>query len=173
MDILQQMLAGTSGGIPVDIPKSNVKMHLRVLTDFEEQQAEFAAEAVFVDAKIPIGMHNFDLLQLERTTQKIFLALTDDEGNRVAESAQKFKQSLTRIFQNMLVEKYNDLEEKCNPNPEKMTDSAYEEIVSAVKKKPDATVLNISSLTTLRRLIITLVNQLSNLQMDSGTPSAQ
>jgi hypothetical protein len=173
MTLLEKIKLGVNNCKIINFPGTTEKVKIRVLTDAEELSAEIATEHVFINAKIGVAMHNIDMYEQEKTIQKLFLALTDLEGNPIASSIEAFKKRITRTDSDMLVDEYSALMAECSPSPDKMSTEEFDRLVDAVKKKPESTIGNISSISTLKRLSIYLANQQLILPTASGSTSMQ
>lgn len=169
--LLEQLKQGVKNTRTINYPGTNQKITVRVLTDAEEQQAELAAERFFIDAKIPVAMHNIDDYQLEKTTRKLFAALSSPDGSPLCRTIDDFKRLITRPERDILVGEYNDLMDECSPSAAEMADDEFFALVDDVKKKPLMTIGSVSNLQTLRRLCMYLATQPQTSPEGSGSTS--
>jgi len=174
MGILQQLRAGAKNRKTIMWPGTQIPVDIKILTDADEQSAEFAAENLFKQAKLDIAFHNVENFQLEQTTQKLYRALrvpgTDDP---VEPDISAFKQQLTRIERDLLVDEMNAFYEEWNPNPRTMPAEEFDAMIESLKKKPRETILSVSSFATLKLLAIYLANQLATSQAANGVTSSR
>ena len=173
MDLLGTLKAGVNNYVEINYPGTENKIRIHPLTDGEEQAAEFAAEKVFSSEGVAIAMHNIDTFELEKTVQKLYLACRTAEGEKLATTSQRFKQLISRTERDILVEEYNELLAKCSPSPSVLSEEEFNNILEEVKKKPYETTGNISSLSTLRKLAISLAVELAISQKGNGSISSQ
>lgn len=174
MGILQQLRAGAENRKTIMFPGTKIPVDIKIITDAEEQSAEFAAESIFKTAKLDIAFHNVDAFALEQTTQKLYRALrvpgTDDP---IEPTITEFKQYLSRIERDLLVDDMNAFYEEWNPSPRTIPAEEFDALVESLKKKPQQTILSVSSFATLKLLAIYLAKQLSISRADSGSTSSQ
>ncbi len=172
MGILQKLRAGTANRKTIKFPGTDIDVDLVPLTDALEQEAEFAAERIFKTAKIDIAFHNVDQLQQETRTQKLYRALrvtgTDDP---LEATITDFRQNITRIEQDLIVDELNAFSEAVNPSPYNMSVDEFDALTESLKKKPKETISSVSSFFTLKKLSLCLVNLLSSLPTDNGSTS--
>lgn len=167
---IEALRAGINCRIEVTFPGTAEQCFLHLLSDKEEQQAEFAAEQVFSGTSV--ALHNLDSYNAEKAVQKLFLALRDADGKRLFASADELKSVTTRDQQLVLLEAWSEHVDNNNPSPQKMTDAEFSALVDRVKKKPRETIGAISSTSTLRELVTYLVWEHTNAPTDSGSTSS-
>lgn len=174
MSLLAKLKAGKENRKCVNFPGTETQIALHVLSEAQEQEAEFAATSLFQSSSIVIGHHNIDAYQSENTLQKLFLSCRNpDTGDRIAENIAEFKKHLTTAERDLLVEAYNDLVQECNPSPQTMPQDDFDALVDEVKKKPQQTIGSISSISTLKRLALCMAEQLATSPKGSGSTSTQ
>ncbi|MFA5751120.1 MAG: hypothetical protein WC898_02410 [Candidatus Paceibacterota bacterium] len=162
MSFLTELKAGTDHKKVIKYPGTEKTIEIHLLSEFDEQNAEFAASALFQLKNIAVGMHNIDLYQSEITLQKLFLACRDTDGKTsLASSIEEFKQNLLPHDRNVLVEEFFSLSDRYNPSVESMSQTDFDVFVADVKKKPQQTIGNISNLTLLKRLALALAEPTS------------
>jgi hypothetical protein len=114
-------------------------------------------------------MGTVDEYETEKANQMLWRVLCDPAtGEKLTKTIVEFRTSLTRDERCALVGEYVMFERDVSPNPENMTDEEFAAFVEDVKKKPDETLGNCSSSSTLKKLATTLVSQLANSQPPSG-----
>lgn len=174
MGILQQLRAGTGCRKTIKFPGSDHLVDLKILSDQEEQDAEFAAETLFSAAKITIAFNNIEELQLEKTTQKLYRALREVGTNSPIEpDIITFKRNLTRIERDLLVDEMNAFYEVFNPSPRDMPIEELDALLTRLKKKPQETISSATSFNTLKRLALYLAGALLNSPEGNGSTSSQ
>lgn len=158
---LADLRAGVRMRKTIPFPGTQQQVDLKVLTNAEEQDAEFAAENVFKTAKIGIEFHNVNNFNHEITVQKLYRSLRETGTDHpIAASITDFKSNITPIECDLLVEELNAFLEEFNPSPMTMTAEEFDGVVEGLKKNPSQTIGNISSFATLKRLALCLVQQL-------------
>jgi len=143
--ILEKLKAGTSNTRMVDF--CGVTLKLRLLSEAEIQQCRVESQSYAKKKEL-----DEENEAIENALRQLFVALSDQEGNRCAENIDSFRKLLTRVDREYLVEEYLLLEKDSWPSLPGMERPEFEEILEAVKKSPDS-VLNSSNTSTLRRLI--------------------
>ena len=164
---IQALKAGVNCRREITFPGTDEKCFLHLLSDWDEQQAEMAAQQVF--STVTIAFHNSDDYNGEKVVQKLYLALRDADGKRLFSSAEDFKKSTTRDQQDVLMKLWGELRDEHNPSPERLDNDQFSALVDEVKKKPEVMTGNISSIHTLRELVKYLVWEQSNSPTDNGS----
>jgi hypothetical protein len=171
MNPLQAFRAGVDNRKQISLPGSEKTAYLHILSCSQEQNAEMGAERQFIDAQVPISAHNIDSFEQEKTIRKLFIALRDENGVQFGTSAEEFKNAFTRFEIDLLVEEYNAFTCEVNPSLSNMSDDKFDALLETVKKNRENAIRNISNTETLKRLIISLVEELANLLKGSGLTS--
>jgi len=68
-----------------------------------------------------------------------------------------------------LVAEYLGFEGECSPSPENLSAEEFDKVFTALKKNATETLGNITSTSTLKKLVRTMVDQLQISQSDSGS----
>lgn len=151
--ILEKLKAGIKNTRPVDF--HGTPLTIRLLSEGEMQQSRLEAQAYSkkkdLDEESEI---------IEKALRQLFIALSDEEGNKIAENIDSFRNLVTRGEREFFIEEYLFLERESLPSVPGMDQSEFQDILDEVKKNPDL-VLNGSNIYTLKRLISYLENQRS------------
>lgn len=149
-------------------PGTQTKIKLRVLTGAESQTCAVAAQAYMKEKyDVDYGPFLADVFSEENDWQTLFKAVTDLQGNPIANEIEEFRAKLTDAERLALATEYNDVCAECAPQIDTMTDKQFNELVSEVKKKPDQAVQSICGISLLRKLIVTMASQLTSSPMDN------
>jgi hypothetical protein len=165
--LLERLKAGTKNTKTVKFPGTEEDVVIRILSEADRVEAHFAAERYFQAAKIEVSGTTVEAYEAEKTLQMIYRAINDMEGSRLARTVDDFRKGLSRPEKDFLVDEYLALEAECVPGDGEDLDS----LVETLKKSPEE-ISSIGSIFTARRLITSLVNQLSSLQRDNGSTSS-
>ena len=149
--ILEKLKAGTNNSKTVPFLGETLK--IRLLSEGEMAQARMEAQA-YTKQK---GLDEESEL-IEKVLRQLFIAVTDTDGNKLAENMDKFRLLVTRGEREYLIDEYLMLERDCLPSVPGMDDAEFEDILDEVKKSPDS-ILNSSNISTLKRLIRYLENR--------------
>ena len=157
-DLLDKIKAGSLHKKEVTWPGTEQKVHLRVLNENDHLQASLAADKIFDGTTIAI--QNLNQYNAELETQYLFRAIENPEtGKRLFSNITEFRDIITPEVKNKLAEELDSFHEDCSPDPYKMSDEDFDKLVADVKKNVEETVGNVSSISTLRRLIIYLAKK--------------
>jgi hypothetical protein len=155
--LLEKIKAGARNRKEIKFPGTDIKVALRVLSNQDTLDAALAADRLYKAEDIPVGMQNIGEYESEKTTQQLYRALSDPEnGGPIAPSITEFRKNLTPGERAALIEEYNAFDAECNPSPDTMPADEFDRLVEDVKKKPEATIGNISSMHALKRLALFL-----------------
>jgi hypothetical protein len=170
-DILQKLKAGTDNIKIIKWPGTSTDVALRILSQRDQQDALFATERLFKSEKIDVHMVTAEEYENEKTTQILFRALRDPQkiDDSIVANVTEFKTLLSREEKRVLIEEYLLFESECSPSPENLSADEFDKIFTALKKNAPETIGSITSSSTLKRLITTLVKQLEISQSDSGS----
>lgn len=169
-DFLERLKAGVKNRKILVYPGSDMDITIRVLSEAERQEAHFETEQYFKRRGIEISMVTVDAYEAEKSLRMLYKAITDADSKPIARSIERFRELITVDEKNSLVDEYMALEKDCSPNIAELSDSETDEILEDLKKNP-ATVGNVSSIVTARRLIICLADRLATLQTGNGSIS--
>lgn len=174
MGFLTDLRAGSALRKTIRFPGTDRDIDITILTDAEEQAAEFAAERLFVAEKIAIAFHNADQYANELTLQKLYRSLKlSGSDDPLEPSITEFKSHITPIERDLLVDEFNAFCEQFNPSPRTMGDEEFDALVENLKKNAGMTIGKISSFATLKRLALYLAKERSIAPTDSGATSSQ
>lgn len=168
--LLEMLKAGQGNRKRVPWPGSEgAEVDLRPLTDQDQLEAGMAADQLYRDAKLDIGMANIQDYEAEKTTQLLWRAVCDPQsGGRLCKTIAEFRSLLTRGVRAALVQQLEEFTQECSPPLNTMGQEQYDALVARVKKTPEAA-SSVSSICTLRRLCMSLAVQLATSQTGSGS----
>jgi hypothetical protein len=156
--------------------REDVKVGLRLLSDYDVAAADNAARAWAREHEIEHGRERMD----EREFVAVFTAETlarvlvdPDTKQALVRSADELRKLATREELTKLGEALSDHQEASAPSPYSLTDDEIDKLVSALKKAPaaaSATLLQRCAPSTLRRCITSLADQLRKQATTSSEP---
>ena len=149
--ILERLKAGTRNSRTIDFHSG--KLNIRLLSTAEIQQARIETLAYTKANDL-----DDESQTIENALRQLYLATSDEDGNRCAETVDSFRGLLTRGEREYLVEEYLFLENECMPSVPGLKKNEFEDLLAEVKKSPDS-VLNASNIYTLKRVITYLESQ--------------
>lgn len=160
-DLLSRLKAGIGNVKSITWPGTETTIAMRVLSQQEHQDAAFATEQLFKGAKIDISMVTADEYESEKVTQLLYRALHDPEKleEPICKTVGEFRKLLTGSEKKLLAEQYMSWEQECSPSPDNMSDHEFDQLLLSVKKNPGGTIGSITNLSTLRKLLSSLVDQ--------------
>jgi len=142
----------------IEWPGTDHRIHLRVLNENDEIQSTLAVDKIFKDS--PLALQNIDKYNSEIETHYLFRTIEDPEtGKQLFNDIIDFRESLTPEIKGVLAEELDALHEEFSPQPYKMSSADFKKLVSDIKKNAKGTVGSVTNIFTLRRLIISLVDQ--------------
>jgi hypothetical protein len=169
-DLLQRLKLGSDNVKLIDWPGTDKKVALKILSQQDTQLAAFDTERIFKSNKIEISMVTAEEYESEKSTQILYRALRDPEklSEAIAGTITEFRSLLSREEKKLLIDQYLAFESECSPSPDNLSNEEFDRLVESVKKKVEQTLGSVSNIGTLKRLITTLVSQLSSLPQVSG-----
>lgn len=172
-DLLSRLKLGTDNVRLIDWPGTEQKVALKILSQQDLQDASFAAERLFKSQKIDTNLMTANDYEQEKVVQILYRALKDPEktSEPLCGSVSAFRTMITSKELDILSGHYVAFETECSPSPDKLSSDEFDRLLSEVKKTPDSAIGIITNIYTLRKLITSLVNQLSSLPTDSGSIS--
>lgn len=172
-DLLQKLKSGTDNIKIIDWPGTDQKVALKILSQQELQDASFAAERLFKSQKVETNLMTANDYEQEKVVQILYRALRDPErtSEPICGSVSTFRCNITSKELDILSGHYVAFETECSPSPDRLSSDEFDKLLSEVKKTPDSAIGTITNIYTLRRLITSMVNQLSSSPTDSGSIS--
>ena len=160
-NLLEILKAGSKNIKLVDYPGSTTKVALKILSQQDQQAATFATERHFKSEKIEVNLVTADEYEQEKATQILYRAIRDPQNldEPIASTVTEFRKMLDRNEKKILIDDYLAFEAECNPSPENLSSEEFDKIFTDVKKNCVATVSNISSIHTLRKLLIIMASR--------------
>ena len=168
--LLDKLKLGTSNIKLVKWPGSDVQVTLRILSQQDVQEAHFATERLFKSNKIEISMVTADEYTSEKSTQILFRCIRNPENleTPICNTIEEFRRSITRAERDVLIEEYLGFEAECSPSPDNLSNDEFDKVLSDLKKKPAETLGNITSISTLKKLLLIMASPPVNLPRDNG-----
>ena len=174
MDILEKLKAGSRNVKNIMWPGTDTAIAIRVLTEQDYHDASLAVDRIYRDAEVRISMENISDYEAEKNVQLLFRAIVDPDSNQpICKSIIEFRKLLTKDIRNYLITELTAFEKECSPNLETMSDSEFSSLLIQVKKNAETTITSDLSLSTLKKLVVTLAEQLANLQVVNGSSLQQ
>jgi hypothetical protein len=174
MSLLESLKAGKDNLKIVKFPGTDHKVAIRVLSNKEIQEAEFATAQLFKKEGIEYGPAVVEVYEKEKTLRLLHSALRDpeDPSTPFAANVEELRALTTAAEKEALVDEYMNHQEECAPDLDEMSGEEFSELLDKVKKRPEETALNISSIDLLRRLVVSMASHVSSLQKASGSTSS-
>ena len=174
MNLLEVLKAGKKNIKRLKFPGTEQEIGLTVLTEAEIEESVFATELVFKAAEVNITSTSISMYNSELSTQMLFRALVDPlktkkDGTyeRIFKSPDELRSLITSAQKAILIGEYNNFENECSPDVDKLSQLKFDELFEELKKNPQAG--NSLSLQTARRLILYLVGRLQSLPQANGS----
>ena len=127
-------------------------MILRVANDNDYLQATIAADQLFPNVTIA----NSYKYNGEVEAQLLYRCVTDLENKPIG-TITNFRDLLTPEIKSSLIDELDAFHEECSPIMDKMSNEEFDKLLDSIKKNVQD-IGNISSIHTLRRLIVSLVS---------------
>ena len=173
MSLLSKLKAGKLNHKDICYPGTDRQIRLVLLSEQDTLDSALAADRLFKKEDVAVAFHNINAFENEKSTQMLYRSCRNIEtGDKIADSITDFRQLLTNEERNVLISEYNLLAAECNPDPVEMPAEEFDALVETIKKNPSQTIGSISSLKTLKRLSLFLVEVLLNSQQASGSTSS-
>ena len=168
--ILERLKLGTNNTKLVKWPGSDLAIIVRILSQQDIQEAIFATERLFKSSKIETNLMTADEFDNEKQTQVLFRAIRDPEDMEkpICQTVEEFRRSLTREEKELLIAEYNGFESECSPSPDNLTNDEFDKVMSDLKKKPAETLGNITSISTLKKLLLIMASPPKKLPRGNG-----
>jgi hypothetical protein len=172
-DLLQRIKLGTAATKLTMWPGTDRPILMKILSQQDLQEAEFATERLFASEKITVNLVTSDEYESERATQTLYRCLRDPEksAEAICPTLADFRRILTRTEKQVLIDEYLTFEKDNSPRPGNMTDDEFDKVLTEVKKNPAQTMLDSYSTATQKKLITCLVADLSSALSDSFSTS--
>lgn len=173
MSLIAKLKAGIDNIKITTWPGTDNAIGIRVLTQAENQAAEFATELLFKAKGIDFTAATVDAYQSEQNTQILARAIVDPETKKpMFKSADELRGLIGHPdVKADLIEKYNAWQAECSPSIAEMTEEQYEHLFGEVKKNGPSCLNGLSS-RTLSGLITYLAERQTKLQKVSGRTSS-
>lgn len=136
-------------------PGSEESITLSLITQQKLSTASLRASDIFKE--ISIGYHNMDDFKEEKLIQALHMCVNDSENKSFC-TIQEFKKLVTPEILEWLDNEHCILEDEYSPNIDKMSDSEFDKLIEDLKKKPEETLLDLSSIYILRKACLFLVS---------------
>lgn len=163
---IEKLRAGVSAVKNVSWPYQDVIVGIRVLTEREYHDAQFAVDEEFQGKGVSVGSENIHAYEAELATQILFRSLVtiNEKHEQFFESIDELREVLTSNVREVLISEMEDWQDECSPRISTMDDEKFSAFLEDVKKKPDEAVLKGLSSSILKKLTVTLAFQLQSLQ---------
>ncbi|HEX2958024.1 MAG TPA: hypothetical protein VHO70_14415 [Chitinispirillaceae bacterium] len=172
-DILSRIKAGLKNHKILLYPGTDVQVRMNLLSEADTLDAIAAADQMFKAKKLEVTFHTVNAFENEKAVQMLYRALRDaDNVEPLVSSIADFRKLLTSEYRTALIEEYNSLSEECSPSPVTLSADEFDRLIETVKKNPRETIGNTSSLSTLRKLTLSLAEELASLQKANGPISS-
>jgi hypothetical protein len=171
--LLARLKAGTANRVLTKWLGTDIDIELRVLNDQDYLDAGLAVDQIYRGAKLEIAMQNIRDYEGERATQMLYRAVCDPSTHGpFTGDIREFRRLLIgQGVKEQLISELELLHEKCSPRVAAMADGELDALLLQVKKTPGTTLLNVSSISMLRRLMQCLVAERAISPTGSGSIS--
>jgi hypothetical protein len=172
-DLLQRIKMGAEATKLMPWPGTDRQILMRILSQADLQEAEFATERLFTSEKISVNLVTSDEYEAERATQTLYRVLRDPEKRTdpICPTITEFRRLLTRREKQVLIDEYLTFEKDVSPRPENLSDDEFDRILAELKKTPDMITSASYSTATLKKLITCLGKELSTLLLVNSSTS--
>lgn len=157
MNLLEKIKAGSNLKKTIKWPGTDEKIQIRLSNDKDSLESTLAADDIFSNTKI--GIENLDAYRSEKETQLLFRCILDSDGKPIFKNITLFRDVLTTDIKDVLAEEIAVFEEENNPNPDTMSDAEFDKLKLEVKKNAIQAVSNITNINTVKKLLVSLINQ--------------
>jgi len=152
-DLLAKLKAGSLNSKDIPWPgNEDLLIRMRVYNDNDHLKATLATDKVITN----VTMSNVERYNAELYTQLLYLVITDLDNKPIGTIAD-FRTLLTPEIKKILIDLLDALHEECSPDPENMTSEEFDLLLNDIKKNVEETVLSVSNIFTLRKLVLSLV----------------
>lgn len=145
MSLLEKLKAGIKNN--KEVPFHGGVLKIRVLSEDDLQQCRVEANRYAIKNEL-----EDESLINEIAIRQLYIAVSDADGNKLADSIDAFRKAITRKEREYLVDEYLSLENECSPSLSAMTEDEFNRIAEEAKKDPFF-LLSRSNTGLLRRLI--------------------
>lgn len=168
--LLERLKASANIRRRVPWPGCDAEVMLRLPTEQDQIEASLAADRLYRDAKLDIGMHNVQDREAEQTTQLLWLCTLDPAtGKQLCASIADFRRLLVGDVRAALVEALAAMQQECSPRLDNLNAEQFDALLCTVKKTPERALSNVSSICLLRKLCAYLAAQPSSSQTANGS----
>lgn len=151
-DLLSRLKAGQSAIARVTL--DGVGLGLRVLTEQDYLESQIATEEAMKEAGMELSVSTAEAFEAEKASQLLTRALVDpDSGRPVTTSAKVLREAIIRDQKVVLIDAYLAHEKSFSPSERTLTEAELSALLDEVKKTPEMTLSNVSSIDTLKRPI--------------------
>lgn len=158
---LAKILAGTEHRIKTVFPFSDESIYLRILNEWDLQQASNHVDKIYKDLKV--GFENYDERTAQKTMYELYLAIVDDNGEKLFPDFETFCKACTPEIARRLIEEQNTFQSEVSPDLSNYTKEQLDGTIEELKKKSDR-ILTISDSRILKKLLQYTVSLLSKPQ---------
>jgi hypothetical protein len=163
-DLLQRLKQGTKSTKLIPSPwNQNEMIAIRILSHGQYQQAVIDTETHFKSRKIEMSQTTAVEWENERAIRLLYAALRDPKSldEAIAPDIMSFRNSLTLKEVQFFLDEMLAFETECSPRIDELSGDELDRLVEDLKKKPQETLSNVTSLPLLRKLTLTMANLLT------------
>ena len=143
-------------------PGTDEKILLRPPTEQDHLDASLGADMLYNSKKVGVHSANLTAYTADVSTRMLFKCILDPETEKpVFSSLNEFRSVLTPEIKDILEDEWDEFCDAVSPMPERLNDEEFDNLMQNLKKKPEEIIGSVSSIFTARRLILTLVRQLT------------
>lgn len=170
MSLLATIKAGKKIRLLVTFPGTDKQFEFRLLSEQDKLDAALQTDLVYKDT--PVGFHNNNDYQNEKINQQLYRVCVEVGTDKpIADSITEFRKFMTGRERDLLIDEYNDFDQKHNPSPNTLSAEEFDRLMFDLKKKPEQTIGSILNLHTAKQVITSLVSQPAILPKDNGSTS--
>jgi hypothetical protein len=160
MSLLAKLKAGTTNHKIVKFPGTEENVRVRLLSTDETQLANIECEQWLKKENLDVTPTTIHYLEQERNVRQLFRALRNEEGDAgLADSLNEFRSLMTLTDLDFFAQIYQSIEAESSVNPFEMDEQKFESLVADVKKNAKMTIGNITDISTLKKLCLTLASR--------------
>jgi hypothetical protein len=167
MSLLTDLKAGTSAFNIVNFPGTETKIKVCLLSVLDVQEANIEAEKWMKSNEQDVTPSSIYYMEQEKSTRILYRSLRTEDGGAIANDLKEFRSNMTLTDLDYFTQIYNELENKHTLNPFEMDQKTFDTLVIDVKKNAKMTIGNISDMSTLKRLCLTLASRQTRSRTDN------
>lgn len=151
MDLIDKIKAGSNFKKRFKWPGTDIDIAIRVLNEGDYLKSTLDTDEIFNKG---VGLANVEEYQAEKSTQLLYRGCIDpDTGKQIFGNITEFREVLTPEIKQELDKYLDEVHSEVSPKAKELDEKEVDAFYQAIKKNCQETLLNISSIPMLKRLI--------------------